>query len=139
MPKSAAFVRIITQVLQIVAAIPVSRVCTYRAIGAHLDVMPRHVAYILTMLEPLESLEFPWFRVVGDDGSLGTLKRGGDGRTQATLLAEEGLVVSNNSVAISMGHALIEVAALNSGVPKQTRPVETAKVARRSAAAAKIK
>jgi methylated-DNA-protein-cysteine methyltransferase related protein len=132
MPTSPAFIRIKAQTLQIVAAIPASRVSTYRAIGAHLDVMPRHVAYILTMLEPVEKLEFPWFRVVGDDGALGTLKRNADGRTQAELLADEGLVVSNNSVAISMGHALIEVQALNSGVDQQTRPVDVAKPARRT-------
>lgn len=131
MPTSPAFIRIKAQTLQIVAAIPASRVCTYRAIGAHLDVMPRHVAYILTMLDPVEKLEFPWFRVVGDDGALGTLKRNADGRTQAELLADEGLVVSNNSVAISMGHALIAVQALNSGVDQQTRPVEMANTARR--------
>ncbi len=132
MPTSPAFIRIKAQTLQIVAAIPASRVCTYRAIGAHLDVMPRHVAYILTMLEPVEKLEFPWFRVVGDDGALGALKRNADGRTQAEMLADEGLVVSNNSLAISMGHALIEVQALNSGVDQQTRLVDVAKAARRT-------
>jgi methylated-DNA-protein-cysteine methyltransferase related protein len=56
MPKSPAFIRIKADVLKIVTAIPLSRVTTFRSIGEHFDVMPRHVAYILTMLSPEEKV-----------------------------------------------------------------------------------
>lgn len=129
MPKSPAFARIKDDVLRIVDAIPEGKMCTHRAIGEHLDVMPRHFAYILSQLKPEEKLIYPWHRVVSDDGSLGVVKRHADGTTQADMLEAEGLVVSKNSVAVSMARALVDVSALVSGVAKQTRPAEPAKAA----------
>ena len=122
MPKSPAFARIKDDVLQIVDAIPEGKLCTYRAIGEHLDVMPRHVAYILSQLKPEEKMIYPWHRVVSDGGSLGVVKHHADGKTQAEMLETEGLVVSKNSVHVSMEHAFVGVRALGSGVAKQTRP-----------------
>jgi methylated-DNA-protein-cysteine methyltransferase related protein len=127
MPKSPAFARIKDDVLQIVDAIPKGKLCTYRAVGQHLDVMPRHVAYILSQLKPEEKMIYPWHRVVSDNGSLGVVKRHADGKSQAEMLEVEGLVVSKNSVQVSMARALIEVSALGSGVAKQTRPAEPEK------------
>lgn len=121
MPKSPAFLRIRDQVLRIVNCIPASRLCTYQAIGEHLDVMPRHVAYLLSQLPDHEKLRHPWHRVVAGDGTLGTPKRGGDGRTQAELLADEGHVVSHNAV-VFFDRAVMPVADLKSGIEKQTRP-----------------
>jgi methylated-DNA-protein-cysteine methyltransferase related protein len=126
MPKSPAFARIKDDVLQIVDAIPEGKLSTYRAIGEHLDVMPRHVAYILSQLKPQEKMIYPWHRVVSDDGGLGVVKRHADGKTQAEILEAEGLVVSKNSVAVSMACAFVEVSALSSGVAKQTRPADQA-------------
>jgi methylated-DNA-protein-cysteine methyltransferase related protein len=120
-PKSPAFIRIRVQVLQIVRCIPASRLCTYQAIGEHLGVMPRHVAYILSQLPDLEKMLHPWHRVVSGDGTLGTVKRGGEGRTQADLLADEGHVVSGNAV-VFFERAAIAVGALDSGIEKQPRP-----------------
>jgi hypothetical protein len=54
MAKSPFFARIKADVLTIVASIPEGSVVTFRDIGAHLDVMPRHVAYILKMLDAEE-------------------------------------------------------------------------------------
>jgi methylated-DNA-protein-cysteine methyltransferase related protein len=129
MPQSPAFARIKDDVLQIVDAIPEGKLCTYRAIGEHLEVMPRHVAYILSQLKPEEKMIYPWHRVVSDDGSLGVVKRHADGKTQAEMLEAEGLVVSKNSVAISMARAFVEVSALGSGVVQQTRPAAPEKLA----------
>jgi methylated-DNA-protein-cysteine methyltransferase related protein len=129
MPQSPAFARIKDDVLQIVDAIPEGKLCTYRAIGEHLDVMPRHVAYILSQLKPQEKMIYPWHRVVSDDGSLGVVKRHADGKTQAALLEAEGLVVSKNSVELKMVRAFVEVSALGSGVARQTRPAAPEKLA----------
>ncbi len=54
MAKSPFFARIKADVLMTVASIPEGGVVTFRDIGAHLDVMPRHVAYILKMLDAEE-------------------------------------------------------------------------------------
>ncbi len=91
MPKSAAFIRIKADILRIVSAIPEGRIATYADIGRHLDVMPRHVAYILTMLGDEEKARIPWYRVVADGGRLGKLRTNGFGVSQAELLASEGL------------------------------------------------
>jgi methylated-DNA-protein-cysteine methyltransferase related protein len=70
MPKSAAFIQIKAGVIEITANIPVSLVTTYLAIGEHLNVMPCHVAYILTTLSLEEKLELPWYRVVAEKGAI---------------------------------------------------------------------
>jgi methylated-DNA-protein-cysteine methyltransferase related protein len=127
MPKSPAFIRIKAHVLQIVAAIPYAKLTTFRSIGEHLDVVPRHVAYILTMLSIDEKIDYPWFRVVSDDASLGVPKYGADDRSQAELLLEEGLIVSGNSVKASFVQAFIPAGRLESGVAQQIRPAKPTK------------
>lgn len=67
MAKSPFFARIKADVLMIVASIPEGQVVTFRDIGAHLDVMPRHVAYILKRLDAEERATFPAERVVASD------------------------------------------------------------------------
>ena len=90
--------------------------------GEHLDVMPRHVAYILSRLEDNEKFVYPWHRVVSGDGSLGSPKKNPDGVSQAELLRAEGLLVSGNRVASSFDLVFVPAAQLPSGLPKQTRP-----------------
>ncbi len=123
MPKSAAFIRIKADVLNIVAAIPEGRVSTYRSIGAHLDVMPRHVAYILTMLTADEKARLPWYRVVADGGALGVPKFDHSGRSQAERLQAEGIDVLGKAIRFGFSAAMIEAGDLMSGVPKQRRVV----------------
>jgi methylated-DNA-protein-cysteine methyltransferase-like protein len=106
-----------------VAAIPPSRVCTYQAIGEHLDAMPRHVAYILSQLPDAEKRVYPWHRVVSADGSLGAPKQGPDGKSQAQLMESEGVQVRQNSVAPSLPKAFVSVAELPGGAAKQSRSV----------------
>jgi methylated-DNA-protein-cysteine methyltransferase-like protein len=122
MPKSAAFVRIRTDVLAIVRAIPEGRVVTFKAIGAHLDVMPRHVAYILRMLTPEEKATIPWHRAVADSGVLDKPKFDGAGQSQADLLAAEGWLIDEQRALTGFARRQVTIAALDSGVPRQTRP-----------------
>jgi methylated-DNA-protein-cysteine methyltransferase related protein len=74
MGKSAAFTRIKSQVLMMTSHIPAGHVSTYRSIGEHLDVMPRHIAYILTMLSMEEKDRIPWHRVLADGGAISAPK-----------------------------------------------------------------
>jgi methylated-DNA-protein-cysteine methyltransferase related protein len=122
MPASAFFARIKAQVLQLTAAIPVGKVCTFQSMGEHLAVVPRHVAYILSQLEDGDKRSLPWHRVVSSDGSLGTPKTGADGTTQAELLRDEGLLISSNRIEPDFSRVFIAAGALESGLPKQTRP-----------------
>ena len=122
MARSAAYARIKGDVLRIVAAIPRGHLATHAAIGAHLDVVPRHVAYILAMLSLPEKSALPWHRVVGADGSLGAPKRGADGRPHADWLRDEGHLVDGAALAAGFTDRLVDVAKLPHGVPRQRRP-----------------
>lgn len=122
MPSSPFFARIREQVLQLTAAVPEGRVCTFQSVGEHLDVMPRHVAYILSQLEDNEKFAYPWYRVISGDGSLGSPKTNPDGTSQGDLLRAEGILVSGNRIATSFGLVFVPAGQLPSGLPKQTRP-----------------
>jgi methylated-DNA-protein-cysteine methyltransferase related protein len=124
MAGSPFYARIKADVLKIVSAIPRGKVCTFSSIGKHLDVVPRHVAYILSTLEPLEKIQYPWQRVVGNEGNLGKLKSSETGESQSKLLAKDGIVVSDNSIAASFAKNFVACELLDSGVKKQTRPLE---------------
>ena len=122
MPTSPFFARIRKHVLQLTAAVPEGKVCTFQSIGEHLDVMPRHVAYILSQLEDSEKLVYPWHRVVSSDGSLGRPRRNPDGTSQAELLRAEGLVIAGQRVAIGFERVFVPADQLPSGLPRQRRP-----------------
>ncbi len=122
MAASPFFTRIREHVLQLTAAVPEGKICTFQSMGEHLDVMPRHVAYILSQLEDNEKFVYPWHRVVSGDGSLGSPKKNPDGTSQAELLCAEGLLVSGNRVASSFNLVFVSAEQLPSGLPKQTRP-----------------
>jgi methylated-DNA-protein-cysteine methyltransferase related protein len=132
MPKSPFFERIKTDVLKIVAVIPQGRIATFRSIGEHLDVVPRHVAYILSILDDSEKQAYPWFRVVGENGKLGARKTGENGESQAELLEYEGVAVKNNTVISDLPKTQVAISKLRSGVPKQTRPADAPKPKTRS-------
>ncbi|MGB5135915.1 MAG: MGMT family protein [Prochlorococcaceae cyanobacterium] len=122
MPTSPFFARIRKHVLQLTAAVPAGRICTFQSMGEHLDVMPRHVAYILSQLEDHEKFVYPWHRVVSRDASLGSPKQNPDGKTQTELLQAEGIQVSGNRVESNFEHVFISAEQLPSGLPPQTRP-----------------
>lgn len=122
MPASPFFARIREHVLQLTAAVPEGKICTYQSLGEHLDVMPRHVAYILSQLEDNEKFVYPWYRVVSSDGSLGRPKSNPDGTSQAELLRAEGILVSGNRIATSFELVFVPAERLPSGLLKQKRP-----------------
>jgi methylated-DNA-protein-cysteine methyltransferase-like protein len=103
-------------------ALPEGKVCTYQSIGEHLDVMPRHVAYILSQLEDNEKFVYPWDRVVSADTSLGTPKTNPDGTSQAELLRAEGVLVTGNKVSSSFAQVFVPAEQLPSGLARQVRP-----------------
>jgi methylated-DNA-protein-cysteine methyltransferase-like protein len=124
MAASPFFARIREHVLQLTAAVPEGKVCTFQSMGEHLDVMPRHVAYILSQLEDNEKFVYPWHRVVASDGSLGSPKSNPDGTSQAELPRAEGVLVSRNRIATSFNLVYVPADQLPSGVPKQKRPAD---------------
>ena len=94
MARSAGALRLKSQVLAVVAAIPEGRVSTYGAIGRHLKVTARQVAYILARLTAQEAERLPWFRVVAANGVVSTIKLGAVGRRQIERLRAEGIAVT---------------------------------------------
>jgi methylated-DNA-protein-cysteine methyltransferase-like protein len=70
MPKSAAFARIRAEVIRLVGLIPPGKFTTYGSLAVHMNVQPRHVAFVLSRLESAESAELPWHRVVGAEARL---------------------------------------------------------------------
>ena len=107
MARSAAYARIKADILRIVGAIPEGRVATFGDIGRHLDVMPRHVAYILAMLSDEEKARYPWHRVVADKGKLGKPKFNGFGISQAELLAAEGIDATDQGMIADFAARLV--------------------------------
>jgi methylated-DNA-protein-cysteine methyltransferase related protein len=100
MPKSAAFIQIKAGVIEITANIPVAQVTTYSAIGEHLNVMPRHVAYILTTLSLEEKLELPWYRVVAEKGTISLGKLTDRHYAQIEYLKAEGIQFTHKNYVI---------------------------------------
>lgn len=124
MPPSPFYARIKAQVLQLTAAVPAGRVCTFQSMGEYLDVMPRQVAYLLSQLDAEEQQRVPWYRVVAADGTLGTPKQAKDGTTQAELLCAEGVHVRGNRVEPDFAARCITAEQLPSGLARQTRPAD---------------
>ena len=122
MAPSPFFARIKAHVLQLTAAVPEGKICTYQSMGEYLDVMPRHVAYILSQLEDHNKLVYPWYRVVSGNASLGKPKYNPDGTSQAELLRAEGLLVNGNKVVSAIEQVFVSAEDLPSGLPRQRRP-----------------
>lgn len=124
MAKSPFFARIKIDVLKLVSSIPKGKCSTYKSIGEHLDVVPRHVAYILSSLSDSEKATYPWYRVVGIDGLLGQPKVSEFGNSQSVLLRGEGLLVANNRVDTTIDSWFVHASELESGISKQIRPAD---------------
>lgn len=88
------------RVLEIVAAIPFGSVSTYGTIAKRLKLTARQVARILSTLSAVESAELPWYRVVGANGVVSSLKLGAVGRRQIAKLRAEGIAISSRNEVI---------------------------------------
>jgi methylated-DNA-protein-cysteine methyltransferase related protein len=97
MPRSVAFIQIKAGIMEITSNIPVGCVTTYGAIGEHLNVMARHVAYILTTLSLEEKLELPWYRVVADRGAISLGKLNPRHHSQIESLKQEGVEITDRN------------------------------------------
>lgn len=97
MPKSSAFIQIKADVIEITSKIPLGWVTTYSAIGEHLNVMARHVAYILTTLSIEEKLELPWYRVVADRGIISSGKLTARHHAQIEHLQQEAIEITDRN------------------------------------------
>lgn len=79
------------EVLRLLALIPPGKFTTYGSIAVHMNVQPRHVAFILARLTPGESDSLPWHRVVSADARLSPNMEPGLRARQQALLQAEGL------------------------------------------------
>lgn len=95
MPKSEAFINMKADIVEITSNIPAGHLTTYAAIAEHLNVVPRHVAYILSTLSHEEADTVPWYRVVTDKG---VVKAGTRGNAQKIYLENEGISFAKNAV-----------------------------------------
>jgi methylated-DNA-protein-cysteine methyltransferase related protein len=114
MGKSAAFARIKNLVLTMTSYIPAGQVSTYRSLAEHIDVMPRHVAYILTMLSLDEQDRIPWHRVVSERGVISTPKTS-KAVEQIEKLVSEGIQIDRAQKIIDFDRVFVAAADLKSG------------------------
>lgn len=93
-PKSVAFARIRAEVIRLVSLIPEGKFTTYGSIAVHMNVMARHVAFVMSSLTPEESAAVPWHRLVSADGRQSQSMPEKTARRQRVLLKAEGLKVN---------------------------------------------
>jgi methylated-DNA-protein-cysteine methyltransferase-like protein len=98
MSRSIAFEKIRSDVLGATASVPLGRVTTYALIGDHLEVMARHVSYILATLTDEEQERIPWHRVTGVGGKISTTNASRH-RVQVQRLKAEGHAIRAGAVA----------------------------------------
>jgi methylated-DNA-protein-cysteine methyltransferase related protein len=121
MANSAAYARIKADVLAIVSKIPSGRLATHGALGNHLAVFPRHIAYVLATLDDIERDTVPWWRVVADGGAIGRHQRRDD---QMQRLKREGCAVAPAGIVQDFrDRVVLDLAAPPSGITE--RPVTT--------------
>jgi methylated-DNA-protein-cysteine methyltransferase-like protein len=98
MPRqpSKAFANIRAEVLRLVALIPEGKFTTYGSIAIHMNVMARHVAFVMARLTEEESAALPWHRVVSADARLSPNMDAALSRQQRRRLKAEGLRIDKD-------------------------------------------
>ncbi|MFN7560677.1 MAG: MGMT family protein [Prosthecobacter sp.] len=98
MPRqpSKAFANIRAEVLRLVALIPEGKFTTYGSIAIHMNVMARHVAFVMARLTEEESAALPWHRVVSADARLSPNMDPALSRQQRRRLKAEGLRIDKD-------------------------------------------
>jgi methylated-DNA-protein-cysteine methyltransferase related protein len=112
---SPFYARIKADVMAVAWLIPEGRVVTYGDVGAHLDVVPRHIAYILARLEPPASDAFSCHRVVGKDGVVRDA-------AQRAALESDGVIISASGAIADFEVARITLTEIQGMIPPQVRP-----------------
>jgi methylated-DNA-protein-cysteine methyltransferase related protein len=92
-PKSAAFSRIRAEVIRLVGLIPPGKFTTYGTIAVHMNVVARHVAFVMSRLTEEESAALPWHRVVSSDARLSPKMNPELARVQRRRLESEGMKI----------------------------------------------
>jgi methylated-DNA-protein-cysteine methyltransferase related protein len=92
-PKSAAFARIRAEVIRLVILIPKGKFTTYGSLAVHMNVMARHVAFVMSRLTEEESKRLPWHRVVSADARVSQKMDAELAKVQRTRLEAEGMSV----------------------------------------------
>ena len=91
--KSPAFARIRAEVIRLVALIPEGKFTTYGSIAVHMNVMARHVAFVMSRLTDEESKAMPWHRVVSADAQLSAKMDSELRELQKSRLESEGMSI----------------------------------------------
>ena len=92
-PPSIAFKRIRAEVIRLVGLVPEGKFTTYGSIAVHMNVMARHVAFVMSRLTEEESERLPWHRVVGADARISPKMDAELARVQRERLEAEGMVI----------------------------------------------
>jgi methylated-DNA-protein-cysteine methyltransferase-like protein len=93
-PKSKAFARIRAEVIRLVGLIPSGKFTTYGSIAVHMNVMARHVAFVMSSLTEQESAGLPWHRVVSADARLSQKMDAALSKVQRRRLRSEGMKIN---------------------------------------------
>ena len=93
-PKSKAFARIRAEVIRLVGLIPPGKFTTYGSIAIHMNVMARHVAFVMSSLTEQEASELPWHRVVSADARISPKMDVALSKLQRRRLRSEGLKIN---------------------------------------------
>jgi len=92
--KSKAFARIRAEVIRLVGLIPPGKFTTYGSIAVHMNVMARHVAFVMSSLTEQEAAKLPWHRVVSRDARLSPKMDAALSKKQRRRLRSEGLRIN---------------------------------------------
>jgi methylated-DNA-protein-cysteine methyltransferase-like protein len=91
--KSPAFARIRAEVIRLVGLIPEGQFTTYGSIAVHMNVMARHVAFVMSRLTEEESKALPWHRVVSADARISPKMEAELQDLQKSRLESEGMFI----------------------------------------------
>lgn len=92
-PKSKAFARIRAEVIRLVGLIPSGKFTTYGSIAVHMNVMARHVAFVMSRLTEEEAAALPWHRVVSADARISPKMAPSLASLQRRRLRSEGMKI----------------------------------------------
>lgn len=96
---SAQPLNLAQRIWQVVAAIPVGRVCSYGEVAKRAG-LPGYARYVGTVLKQLpEGSKLPWFRVINSQGRISFAEGSAEFLAQRQHLLAEGVAVSGNKIA----------------------------------------